>query len=103
MIHNKNMSSEEFKVLQNFILVKPIELDRGELKTDTGLVLELEQNQSIVDRPTTGTVLKVGPDVNHIKIDSEILWVEQDGQDILLSDGEFLILKETSVLGYKDV
>lgn len=102
MIQNKNMSSEEFKVLQNFIMVNPEALETGELKTESGLVLAMEQNNSVINRPTTGKVMTVGPLVESLNVGDSVLWVETDGLEIELSDGIFLILKETSIIGYKN-
>jgi len=101
MIQNNTMNSDEFNVLQNFILVEQVELETGELKSDSGLVLATEQNTSVVDRPTTGTVLKVGPQVENVPVNSEVLWPEQDGLEIQFKNGIFMLLKETSILGFK--
>ena len=101
MIQNQTMTSDEFKVLQNFVLVKPVPLETGEVKTESGLVLDTSQNTSVVDRSTTGTILNCGPKCEFVEAGQEILWPRTDGQDIQLKDGEFILLKETSVLGYR--
>ena len=96
MIHNKEMKHSEFNILRNYILVKPKELNRGELK-DGEIIIAMDQNESINDRPTTGIVLSVGPEVEEITKDYTVLWVEQDGLEIEFSDGVYLLLKETSI------
>jgi len=100
MIENKTMTSEEFKVLQNFVLVDPIPLEQGELM-EGGIIIDTDHNNSIINRPTSGTVISTGPSVESVKSGDTVLWVEQDGLEIMLMDGEYLILKETSILGYK--
>jgi co-chaperonin GroES (HSP10) len=101
MVQNKTMKSTEFNVLQNFVIVAPVALETGEV-IECGIITDTEQNNSIINRPTTGTVVSIGPDVESVKVNSTILWVEQDGIDMEFEDGEFLILRETSILGYKD-
>ena len=101
MIQNKSMTSKEFKVLQNFVVAKPVPLETGEV-LEGGVIIDTEQNNSIINRPTTGTVITVGPEVKSVSIGDTVIWVEQDGMEMQFSDGEFLILKETSILGYKN-
>lgn len=95
------MKVEEFNVLQDFVIVKPIALDRGEVTSGTGLILDIEQNESIIDRPTTGVVITTGPDTKTVKIGDTLIWVEQDGMEMEFQNGVFLILRENSILGYK--
>lgn len=101
MIQNKEMKISEFNVLHNYIVVNPKELDKGEVKTSTGLILDTEQNQSIIDRPSTGEVILTGPDIETIKVGNTVVWVESDGLEMEFEDGIFLILRENSILGYK--
>lgn len=96
------MKSIEFNPISDHILVKPVPLETGEAVSNSGIVVELEQNNSIIDRPTEGTVVAVGKDAEEIKPGMFVMWLETDGQDIELEDGAFLILKERSVLGYKE-
>lgn len=101
MIQNKSMSSTTFQPMQDFILVNPVALEKGEVISESGIIMAKDQNTSIIDRPSTGTVLSVGHDTKFVKEGSTILWVDTDGLDIALSDGEFIILREKSILGYE--
>ena len=59
----------------------------------------MEQNTSVVDRPTFGKVISVGKGVDETLVGNNIIWIEQDGIDIELMDGGFIILKLRSILG----
>ena len=76
MTQNKEMNVEEFQPMQNFIIVAPKELDRGEVQTESGLVLATSQNQSVVDKSTSGIVLAVGPKVEDILPGNPLTYVE---------------------------
>ena len=97
MTQNLRIKSTEFKPAKDLVLVKPIELDTGEVTTDTGLVVDLEQNQSIIDRPTTGTVIASA--CEDYTEGTEVMWLETAGQDIEFSDGVFMVLKEDTIIG----
>jgi len=101
MIKDKNTNVEEFIPMQNFIVVEPIQLEQGEEVTESGLIISMKQNESVTDRPTTGKVLSVGPDVKYVKKDYEIYWPKTDGLDLTFKDGEFMMFKEDSIVGYK--
>jgi len=98
MITHTDVPSEFFVPAKDLIMVKPRELPKGEV-TEGTLVLEMEQNTSIVDRPTLGKVVAVGKEVDEYWLDKTIIWAEQDGIDVELKDGLFLFLQEKSVLG----
>lgn len=95
------MKVEEFNVLQDFVIVAPVALDTGEVTSNTGVILDIEQNNSIIHRPTTGVVITIGPDTKTVAIGDTLIWVEQDGMEMEFKDGVFLILRENSILGYK--
>ena len=97
-VKNLTIKSSQFSPIEDFLFVKPKLLDKGELVQD-GLVLQMEQNTSVVDRPTFGKVLSIGPDAEKSYLGKDIIWVEQDGIDIEFKDGEFLVLQQKSVLG----
>lgn len=99
MIEHKDIESKNFVPYDNLILVHPRELPKGEL-SEGNIILEMEQNTSIVDRPTVGQVLSVGKDFDGDIVDEYIIWVEQDGIDLILKDGHFLMLQEKSILGF---
>jgi len=100
-VKHKTIKSTQFNPIEDFLFVKPKLLDKGELIQD-GLVLQMEQNTSVVDRPTFGEVIAVGPDADEDYLHKNIIWVEQDGIDIEFQDGEFLVLQQKSVLGIID-
>lgn len=94
-----NLESTEFQPKNEYILVKPQELDKGEKKTESGLIIAIAQNQSALDRPTSGTVVSVGKDIEDIKEGDFILWPNTDGLDLEFNDGKFMLLRYKSVIG----
>ena len=102
----KDISSTKFSPMQDFIVVKPFEKFGGkkeEEKTETGIIFELSKDKSVVnDRPVFGTVLSVGPEAKIIKPGMEIYWDVSRGHDLFFKDGEFMILTEDSILGYRN-
>lgn len=99
MISHKDIPSRVFKPEPNLVLVKPRELPKGEV-IENGLVIEMEQNTSVVDRPTFGKIIAVGRDVPKSEyLNKNVIWISQDGIDIELEDGGFMVLKLTSILG----
>jgi len=100
-VKHLTIKSTQFNPIEDFLFVKPELLDKGELVQD-GLVIQMEQNTSVVDRPTFGEVIAVGPDADAKYLHTNIIWVEQDGMDVEFKDGEFLVLQQKSVLGTID-
>jgi len=102
----KSISSVNFSPMQDFIVVKPFEKFGGKKEeevTESGLVLTLAKEKSVVtDRPVYGTVLSVGPDAKILKVGMEIFWDVSRGHDLFFKDGEFMILTEDSILGYRN-
>lgn len=92
--------------MQNFILVKAgtsIKGKKEEETTESGLVLSLAKEKSaVIDRPTYGIVLDAGPECTVVKKGMEIYWDMVRGQDLFLRDGEFMLLAEDSILGYRN-
>ena len=74
-----NFESTEFQPKNEYVLVKPQELETGEKKSDSGFIIEVKQNQSSLNRPTTGTVVSGGSDIDDISEDMLIIWPETDG------------------------
>lgn len=98
MISHTDVPSKYFIPADDLIMVQPRALPKGEV-VEGSIVLELDQNTSIVDRPTLGKVIKIGKDISERWKDETIMWAEQDGIDVELEDGLFLMLQEKSVLG----
>ena len=99
-IQRVKIKSTEFQPKNEYVLIKPEELDKEET-TETGLVLISNANTSIVDRPTSGTVVSVGNDIEDIKVGMFILWPGTDGLDLEFDDGVFLLLRYKSIIGSK--
>lgn len=96
-----DLLSTEFQPKNEYVLVKPIELEKGEKKTESGLIISLNQNTSSLDRPTAGTVVDVGADIKDIEVGSVVLWPMTDGLDIEFTDGPFMLLRYASIIGSK--
>lgn len=89
--------SKEFKPKNEYMLIKPAEQPK-ETMTESGLVIALQQ-QSSLDRPTSGDVIAVGDDIDDIKAGDFVLWPNTDGLDIEFTDGIFILLRYKSVIG----
>ena len=98
MIKHIDIPSERFFPEEELLLVRPRELPKGEVEHN-GIVLQMEQNTSVVDRPTFGRVVSVGKGVDEDFVNCNVIWVEQDGIDVELMDGRFMVLKLRSILG----
>lgn len=94
------VESSEFKPKKDNILVKPIEL-KHEKVTETGLVVQVNTNRSVTDRPTMGTVIAIGDDVKDIKEGDIVFWPITDGLDFEFNDGVFILLRYESIIGIK--
>jgi co-chaperonin GroES (HSP10) len=93
------INSSEFKPMQDFILVKALE--EKEVVSDSGLIISVAVNKSVLDRPTFGTIIETGPEVKNLKIGMEIAWPMTDGLDYEFKDGMFKVFRENSIVGYK--
>ena len=93
--------SSEFQPKNEYILVKPAEMAKGEQTTESGIVIAIRQNTSALDRPTSGTVLAVGSDITDINAGDFILWPNTDGLDLEFTDGVFVLIRYKSVIGSK--
>ena len=102
----KIISSDKFSPLQDLIVVKPYAEFGGrkeEEVTECGLILALSKEKSVVnDRPVYGKVISCGDKCTVIKQGMEIFWDVTRGHDIVFKDGEFMILMEETVLGYRN-
>lgn len=95
------IESKDFQPRNDLILVKPVALEKGEETTDSGIVIAITQNQSITDRPTSGEVISHGTDCAGINVGDMVIWPETDGIDLTFNDGEFMLLREPSIIGFK--
>ena len=94
-----NLESTEFQPKNEYLLVNPEALEKGEKKTDSGLIIALAQNTSSLIRPTSGKVVAVGKDIEDIKEGDFVMWPGTDGLDIEFTDGLFVLLRYKSVIG----
>ena len=99
MIKHEDVESINFTPSKELLLLKPRELPQGEV-VENGFVIEMEQNTSVVDRPTLGKVINVGESVDKGYLGKTIIWEERAGQDLMLKDGHFLVIGEEAILGY---
>ena len=100
----ETISSDKMQPTQNFILVKPSKSfeKKEEEVTESGLVLALEKKTvGVNDRPTYGIVLSCGPKCETIIPGMEVFWDLSRGQDMMLKDGEFIMLMEDTVIAYR--
>lgn len=93
------MTSAQFVPKGSYILAKAEELEKEE-ESAGGIVIP-KYNRSSMERPTSGTVVEVGPEVEDIKPTNFILWPMTDGIDLEFDDGEFILLRYESVIGLK--
>lgn len=96
-----NILSTEFHPKNEYLLVKPEAIESGEKVTESGIVFAIKQKPSSLERPTSGTVISVGKDIDDIKEADFVLWPGTDGLDIEFNDGEFILLRYKSVIGSK--
>lgn len=88
------------KPLSDRVLVRPIE---AEEKTSTGIIIP----DTAKEKPQRGTVVAAGPGKveNGTKIDisvkegDEILYGKYSGTEVTLEGEEFLIMRESDILG----
>lgn len=92
------LSSSEFQPKNDYILVKPQALPT-EIQTPSGIYLDVSPTR-VTQRPTGGIVICSGSDKD-IKEDMYVLWPETDGIDIEFNDGNFVLLRYTSIIGSK--
>lgn len=70
-----------------------------EVTSSSGIVVEL--NRSSLERQTSGKVVAVGSDLEWFKEGDLIVWANTDGINLEFIDGDFILLKEHSILGKK--
>lgn len=96
-IQEINLKSTEFQPKNEFILVKPVEIQ--ERVTESGLVIAIKP--SVLDVSTSGTVVNVGKDIEDISEGDFIIWPASDGIELRFTDGLFRLLRYKSVIGSK--
>lgn len=92
--------STEFQPKNEYVLVKPKELEQEE-KSESGIVLSLNSQKSSLIRPTLGKVISVGADIDDVKEGMYIIWPETDGLDLEFDDGDYMLIRYKSIVGMK--
>ena len=94
------MAKTKIKPLSDRVLVQP---EPAEDKTDSGIIIP----DSAKEKPQEGTVIAAGPGKveNGTKIDmsvqegDKVLYGKYSGTEITLDGEEYLIMRETDILG----
>jgi len=94
------INGSEFQPKNNYVLVNPVELKSEEV-TETGLVLGINENKSVINRPTMGDVIAIGKDIEDIAEGETVFWPNTDGIDFEFNDGIKVLLKYESIIGSK--
>lgn len=92
-----NLKSDEFQPKNEYVLVKPEVL--AEKKTDGGIVIPVANKTSVNDRPSSGTVISLGSDIEDIVENDFVMWPNTDGLDLEFIDGDFMLIRYKSVIG----
>ncbi len=102
----KIITSTKFTPMHDLIVVKPYESFGGKKEEEvsaSGLVISLAKEKSVIhDRPVFGKVISVGANCKIIRPEMEIFWDITRGQEIEFKNGEFLILQEETILGFRN-
>lgn len=94
-----NLRSDQIRCTKKNILVKPIIPDSVE-KSDSGIVIRTVKQGIENTRPCHGTV--VVSFVKGIKSGDVVIFPSTDGIDVKLLDGQYLFLKEESIIATSD-
>lgn len=94
-----DMNSTEFQPRMDCVLIKPQEIQEEKI-TEAGIFIPRPQN-SVLDRPTSGVVIAVGSEVQDIQEDTIVLWPTENGVDFEFNDGDFILIREKSIIGMK--
>lgn len=91
------IKSEDFIPSEELILIKQQEIKKEETST-SGIVISLKK-ESITNRPGSGEVISIGHAVKNIQEKDFVFFPNTDGIDIEFDDGEFMLIREKSVIG----
>lgn len=93
------LQSKEFVPTEGLVLIKPIQLKKEETSA-SGLVISIRK-ESVIERPTAGEVINIGEDCKNAKIGNIVFWDMQSGLDLEFDDGQFLLVRDKSIIGNK--
>jgi chaperonin GroES len=81
-------------------MLRPLEdyvvltMKKEEKTTQSGIILTTEEK----DKPAIGSVLSVGPKVENLKVDDEVIYQTYSGTKVKLEDQEYLIIQAKNIL-----
>ena len=92
------MHSTQMQCFKGYVLIKPI-YPNTEVKSDSGVIMQLTANV-IEKRPGTGTV--VTGCSKHVNPGDFVVFPPTDGLDCRFDDGDFILLKTSSIIGKRE-
>lgn len=96
-----HMESTEFTPRKDTVLaLYEVLEEEKETLTAGGIILKTEKRSSL-ERTTFGKVVSVGQDISWISPNDTVVWANTDGINLKFNDGEFILLRENSILGKK--
>ena len=99
------IKSTEFVPMNEFVLVKPSAEDKSEKVTAGGIIIPLDHGpKSAMQRETSGNIIAIGSEVVEagiLSVDDFIMWPMTDGIEFEFTDGDFLLLRSESIIGFK--
>ncbi len=82
-------------------MIKPLEsyvvltLVKEENKTSSGIILTTEEK----DKPAVGKVLAVGPKVEGLAVNDQVIYQSYSGTNVKLDGNDYLLIKAENILG----
>ena len=93
------INSNEFQPTDGLVLIKAIQLKKEETSS-SGIILSIRK-ESVVERPTAGEVIAIGTECTNAKIGTVVFWDMSSGLDIEFNDGEFILIRDKTIVGTK--
>lgn len=93
------INSEDFAPTKGLALIKAIQLKKEETST-SGIILSIRK-ESVVERPTAGEVISIGAECKNAEIGKIVFWDMISGLDIEFDDGEFILIRDETIVGTK--
>ena len=79
------------KPLEDFVVLT---MKKEERTTSSGIILTTEEK----DKPAIGKVLALGPKVENLKVDDEVIYQTYSGTKVKLDGQEYLIIQAKNIL-----
>ena len=93
------VNSSEFVPTEGLALIKAVQLKQEETSV-SGIILSIRK-ESVIERPTAGEVISVGKDCLNAEVGKIVFWDMQSGLDIEFDDGEFILIRDKTIVGTK--